>query len=115
MEWSTDTLAGPDGEDWRVPTSELEMRQSLFVEALEGVSAWVNDPVDMYWLVGNRQAGGVHFSSDGVVTQYVRNSLERARFESGGGDAPHEILSLPRMSMLSESVTDTPALQLGRN
>ena len=89
MEWSTDTLAGPDGEDWRVPTSELEIRQSRFLEALEGGSAWVNDPVDMYWLVGNRQAGGVHFSSDGTVTQYVRNSLERARFESGGDDAPH--------------------------
>ncbi|HJM41605.1 MAG TPA: hypothetical protein QF514_05205, partial [Candidatus Thalassarchaeaceae archaeon] len=114
MEWSTDTLAGPDGEDWRVPTSELEMRQSRFVEALEGRSAWVNDPVDMYWLVGNRQAGGVHFSIDGTVTQYVRNSLERARFESGGDDAPHSVVSHPRMSVLSESVSDTPALQLGR-
>ena len=114
MEWSTDTLAGPDGEDWRVPTSELEMRQSRFVEALEGRSAWVNDPVDMYWLVGNRQAGGVHFSIDGTVTQYVRNSLERARFESGGDDAPHSVVSHPRMSVLSESVSDTPGLQLGR-
>ena len=114
MEWSTDTLAGPDGEDWRVPTSELEMRQSRFLEALEGGSAWVNDPVDMYWLVGNRQAGGVHFSSDGTVTQYVRNSLERARFESGGDDAPHSVVNHPRMSTLDETVSDTPALQLGR-
>ena len=114
MEWSTDTLAGPDGEDWRVPTSELEIRQSRFLEALDGGSAWVNDPVDMYWLVGNRQAGGVHFSSDGTVTQYVRNSLERARFESGGGDAPHSVVSHPRMSTLNETVSDTPALQLGR-
>ena len=114
MEWSTDTLAGPDGEDWRVPTSELEMRQARFLEVLDGGSAWVNDPVDMYWLVGNRQAGGVHFSSDGAVTQYVRNSLERARFESGGNDAPHSIVSHPRMSALNETVSDTPALQLGR-
>ena len=114
MEWSTDTLAGPDGEDWRVPTSELEIRQSRFLEALEGGSAWVNDPVDMYWLVGNRQAGGVHFSSDGTVTQYVRNSLERARFESGGDDAPHSVVNHPRMSTLDETVSDTPALQLGR-
>ena len=114
MEWSTDTLAGPDGEDWRVPTSELEMRQSRFVEALEGRSAWVNDPVDMYWLVGNRQSGGVHFAAEGAVTQYVRNSLERARFESGGNDAPHSVVSHPRMSALSETVSDTPALQLGR-
>ena len=114
MEWSTDALAGPDGEDWRVPTSELENRQSRFISALDGGSAWVNDPVDMYWLVGNRQAGGVHFSSNGDVTQYVRNSLERARFEAGGDDAPHNIVEHPRMSSLSESVADSPALQLGR-
>ena len=114
MEWTTDALIGPDGEDWRVPTSELELRQSRFITALEGKSAWVNDPVDMYWLVGNRQAGGVHFSADGNVTQYVRNSLERARYESGGSDAPHEVVAHPRMSALKDSVSDTPALQLGR-
>ena len=114
MEWTTDALIGPDGEDWRVPTSELEMRQSRFITALEGKSAWVNDPVDMYWLVGNRQAGGVHFSADGKVTQYVRNSLERARYESGGSDAPHEVMAHPRMSALKDSVADTPTLQLGR-
>ena len=114
MAWSTDSLSGPDGEDWRVPTSELEERQSRFIKALDGGSAWVNDPVDMYWLVGNRQSGGVHFAADGMVTQYVRNSLERARFESGGDDAPHSIVSHPRMATLSESVSDTPALQLGR-
>ena len=114
MTWSTESLSGPDGKDWRVPTSELEIRQSRFIGALDGGSAWVNDPVDMYWLVGNRQAGGVHFSSDGKVTQYVRNSLERARFEAGGDDAPHDIVSHPRMAVLSESVSDTPSLQLGR-
>ena len=114
MAWSTESLSGPDGDDWRVPTSELEERQSRFIKALDGGSAWVNDPVDMYWLVGNRQSGGVHFAVDGTVTQYVRNSLERARFESGGDDAPHSIVSHPRMAALSESVSDTPALQLGR-
>ena len=114
MEWSTDVLSGPEGEDWRVPTSELSSRQSILISALDGKSAWINDPVDMYWLVGNRQTGGVHISSDGIVTQYVRNSLERARFEAGGNDAPHEIVSHPRMSVLSESVTDTPSIQLGR-
>ena len=114
MEWTTDVLSGPDGEDWRVPTSELSARQNLLISALKGKSAWINDPVDMYWLVGNRQTGGVHVSSEGDVTQYVKNSFERARFEAGGSDAPHEILSHPRMSMLSETVTDTPALQLGR-
>ena len=40
MEWTTDALIGPDGEDWRVPTSELELRQSRFITALEGKSAW---------------------------------------------------------------------------
>ncbi|MCH2637905.1 MAG: M24 family metallopeptidase [Candidatus Thalassarchaeum sp.] len=114
MAWSTESLSGPDGEDWRVPTSELEERQSRFIKALDGGSAWVNDPVDMYWLVGNRQSGGVHFAADGMVTQYVRNSLERARFESGGDDAPHNIVRHPRMAALSESVSDTPAIQLGR-
>ena len=81
MEWSTDVLSGPDGEDWRVPVSELEMRQSRFIEALNkthpGYSAWVNDPVDMYWLVGNRQAGGVLFQREWggqprAVTQFVK-------------------------------------------
>ncbi|MEE2759484.1 MAG: M24 family metallopeptidase [Candidatus Thermoplasmatota archaeon] len=114
MEWDFGCLTGPDGADWRVPTSELEMRQNKLVSALSGKSAWVNDPVDMYWLVGNRQAGGVHFSSDGIVTQYVRNSLERARYESGGNDSPHDVVAHPRMSALIESVRDTPALQLGR-
>ena len=114
MAWSTDALCGPDGEDWRVPTSELATRQSRLISVLEGKSVWINDPVDMYWLVGNRQAGGVHVSSEGIVTQYVRNSLERARFEAGGDDAPHNIVSHPRMSVLSDSVSDTPALQLGR-
>ncbi|MEE2746880.1 MAG: M24 family metallopeptidase [Candidatus Thermoplasmatota archaeon] len=114
MEWASDALVGPDGADWRVPTSELSDRQERLISALQGKSAWINDPVDMYWLVGNRQTGGVHFSTDGNVTQYVRNSLERARFEAGGSDAPHNIVEHPRMSMLSESVTDSPALQLGR-
>jgi len=114
MGWSTEALIGPDEEDWRVPTSELQSRQTRFIDALDGTAAWINDPVDMYWLVGNRQSGGVHFSCDGNVTQYVRNSLERARFESGGNDAPHEISRLPRMSVIGEFVTDSPALQLGR-
>ena len=61
--WSTDGLSGPNGEDWRVPVSELERRQinlSTSLNENQIKSAWVNDPVDMYWLVGNRQTGGVH-------------------------------------------------------
>ena len=115
--WSTDGLTGPDGEDWRVPVSELEQRQtklslSLFNNNLE--SAWINDPVDMYWLVGNRQTGGVHISSEGDVTQYVKSSIERAIFESGADDAPHSIKQHPRMANLQEEIGTSPALQLGR-
>jgi Xaa-Pro aminopeptidase len=105
-------LAGPDGEDWRVPVEELVLRQERLRAAIQS-SVWINDPVDMYWLVGNRQTGGVHVTKDGV-TQYVRNSLERARFESGGSDAPHAVVPHPRMSALAEMLGDVPDLQLGR-
>ena len=74
--WSTEGLSGPDGEDWRVPVFELEKRQENLVSSLveHGIkSAWINDPVDMYWLVGNRQNGGVHVTSEGDVTQFVRS------------------------------------------
>ncbi len=117
MHWSSEVLCGPDGEDWRVPPSELASRQLRFANALadnQHSSAWVQDPVDMYWLVGNRQSGGVHVHSDGSVTQYVRNSLERAAFESGEGDAPHQVIKHPRMSELADTLGDVPALQLGR-
>ena len=115
--WSTDGLSGPDGEDWRVPVSELEQRQTNFSTSLNEnriKSAWINDPVDMYWLVGNRQTGGVHITSEGEITQYVRSSLERAKFESGGDDAPHIIEAHPRMANLLEKLGNSPALQLGR-
>ena len=105
-------LAGPDGEDWRVPVEELVLRQERLRAAIQS-SVWINDPVDMYWLVGNRQTGGVHVTKD-AVTQYVRNSLERARFESGGSDAPHAVVPHPRMNALAEMLGDVPDLQLGR-
>ena len=105
-------LAGPDGEDWRIPVEELVLRQERLQAAIQN-SVWINDPVDMYWLVGNRQTGGVHVTSDSV-TQYVRNSLKRARFESGGSDAPHAVVPHPRMSALAEMLGDVPDLQLGR-
>jgi len=115
--WSTDGLSGPDGEDWRVPVSELEQRQTKLSTSLNEnriKSAWINDPVDMYWLVGNRQTGGIHITSEGEITQYVRSSLERAKFESGGDDAPHIIEAHPRMANLLEKLGNSPALQLGR-
>lgn len=115
--WSTEGLVGPENEDWRVPVSELEERQvklSLSLSNHNINSAWINDPVDMYWLVGNRQTGGVHITSEGEVTQYVRSSLDRAKFESGGNNSPHLIKQHPRMANLMDEVGESPALQLGR-
>ena len=83
MAWSTDALSGPDGEDWRVPTSELEIRQSRFTSALDGSSAWVNDPVDMYWLVGNRQCiPGTTFGIEGIGE--IREYLKQAAIQMKG-------------------------------
>tara|TARA_Y100001968_G_C19430416_1_gene756695 strand:+ start:525 stop:1751 length:1227 start_codon:yes stop_codon:yes gene_type:complete len=115
--WDTDGLTGPEGEDWRVPVAELEKRQKNLSISLSNnniKSAWINDPVDLYWLAGNRQNGGLHISAEGEVTQYVRSSLERAKFESGGNDSPHEIKTHPRMANLKDEIGDSPALQLGR-
>ncbi len=115
--WSTDGLTGPNNEDWRVPVSELEKRQQLLSKSLYENnidSAWINDPVDLYWLVGNRQNGGVHITSEGSVTQYVRSSFERAKFESGADNAPHLVKQHPRMSNLKDELGSSPALQLGR-
>ena len=115
--WDTDGLTGPEGEDWRVPVIELEKRQKNLSISLSNnniKSAWINDPVDLYWLVGNRQNGGVHVTAEGDITQYVRSSLERAKFESGGNDSPHEIKPHPRMANMKDEIGDSPALQLGR-
>ena len=115
--WNPENLVGPDGEDWRVPPSELELRQQQLVKQMikEGFdSIWINDPVDLYWIVGNRQAGGVHIRSDGGIVQYVRSSLKRALHESGGDDAPHRVEAHPRMAALADTLGTTPALQLGR-
>jgi len=115
--WNPENLVGPDGEDWRVPPSELELRQQQLVKQMnkEGFdSIWINDPVDLYWIVGNRQAGGVHIRSDGEIVQYVRSSLKRALHESGGDDAPHRVEAHPRMAALADTLGTTPSLQLGR-
>ena len=125
MQWDTGPLAGPDGDDWRVPVSELQARQHSFRAALRSAGlagAWVNDPVDMYWLAGNRQNGGLWVPAEdagGEVTQFVRASLERARFEAGGDDAPHQLVAHPKMKALAGELralgaSGAPALQLGR-
>ena len=115
--WDPGDLVGPDGEDWRVPPIELEIRQQKLIKqmnALDLESIWINDPVDLYWIVGNRQAGGVHVHCNGEVVQYVRSSLKRAIYESGEDDSPHQVEAHPRMAALSDTLGATPALQLGR-
>ena len=115
--WDPADLVGPDGEDWRIPPAELELRQNKLIKQMntDGLdSLWVNDPVDLYWVVGNRQAGGVHVRSNGEIVQYVRSSLKRAIYESGGDDSPHRVEAHPRMMALADTLETTPALQLGR-
>ena len=62
MEWDTSTLVGPDGADWRVPVSELEERQERLSIALAEAgleSAFIEDPVELYWLTGGRQNSAI--------------------------------------------------------
>ena len=34
MGWDSERISGPDGEDWRVPVAELEIRQERLSSAL---------------------------------------------------------------------------------
>ncbi len=107
MEWDTSTLVGPDGEDWRVPVSELEDRQRRMSIALagEGIeSAYIEDPVELYWLTGGRQNSAILIGAEGTDIQtrhLVRRSVERAEFEGGADDCPHLTEKHPRMGELS--------------
>ena len=111
MEWDTSTLVGPDGEDWRVPVSELEDRQGRLSIALagEGIdSAYIEDPVELYWLTGGRQNSAILIGAEGsgIQTRHlVRRSVARASFEGGGDDSPHLTEKHPRMGELSEMLT----------
>ncbi len=117
MEWDTSTLVGPDGEDWRVPVSELEDRQkrlsvALAEESIE--SAYIEDPVELYWLTGGRQNSAILIGSDGTDIQtrhLVRRSVERASFEGGADDCPHLTEKHPRMGELSEMLTKFGCIQ----
>lgn len=125
MEWATSRLTGPEGEDWRVPVSELEDRQARLASRLAELeinSALIDDPVELYWLTGGRQNSSLIIGADGSGIQtkhWVRRSLERARFEAGGDDCPHEIEVHPRMSslgqeLMSSGCTEKPALLSGK-
>ncbi|MDP6639970.1 MAG: M24 family metallopeptidase [Candidatus Poseidoniaceae archaeon] len=107
MAWSEDVLLSPEGEDWRVPVSELEERQSDLASALAaaGMSgALIQNPVDLYYYAGGRQNATLLVSAEGVVTQFVRRSTRRALHEAGGDDAPHEVVAFPRMANFSDEL-----------
>jgi len=107
VEWETSTLVGPEGEDWRVPVSELEDRQRRMSIALaeEGIeSAYIEDPVELYWLTGGRQNSAILIGAEGTDIQtrhLVRRSVARASFEGGSDDCPHLTEKHPRMGELS--------------
>jgi Xaa-Pro dipeptidase len=123
--WNEADLTGPDGEDWRVPVSELAARQHRLSEGLAeaGISgAFIQHPVDLYYYAGGRQNASMYIpacgaeNSQGVL--FVRRSLQRAQFEGGGDDTPHEVLAFPRMAQLvatlrQRGATSAPGLQFG--
>ena len=52
MQDQLDTLVGPEGEDWRVPVSELEARQKNLAEMLANQgheAALIQTPIDLYY------------------------------------------------------------------
>ena len=110
MAWDMGRLVGPDGVDWRVPVKELENRRDRLARALSenGIeSALIDDPVELYWLTGGRQNGIILVGgkdSDVQTTHWVKRSLERAIFESGGDDCPDPVISQPRMSELADNI-----------
>ena len=115
MTWDADRLTGFDGEDWRVPTAELEERRSRLSKSLADSgheSALIDDPVELYWLTGGRQNGMILIGAEGSDvenTHWVKKSISRAIFESGGNDLPDPILPQPRMSQLADSIRDLGA------
>ena len=130
-DWDSSVLSGPDGEDWRIPVSELEQRLDALATALQASSlpgVLIQHPIDLYYFAGGRQdgsmfvparaaGGSIEAGGDGPVF-YVRRSLERAQHEAGGDNAPFSIEAFPRLRLLSEilqsrGVTEAPALQFG--
>jgi len=123
--WDTSILTGPGGEDWRVPVSELESRQSRLSSKLAeaGVeSALIDDPVELYWLTGGRQNSAFLIGADGSDIEsrhWVRRSVKRAEFEAGGENCPHVTESHPRMSEFCDSLinlgcTNKPSTLAGK-
>ena len=77
MNWDAGRLTGPDGEDWRVPVSELEARQARLSKALADSgheSVLIDDPVELYWLTGGRQSSMLLVGADGSVSRQITGS-----------------------------------------
>jgi Xaa-Pro dipeptidase len=107
MSWSEDDLLGPEGEDWRVPVSELANRQAEMAQSLRsaGLSgALIQNPVDLYYFAGGRQNASLWIPAEGQVTQFVRRSERRAYHDAGGDNAPHEVIPFPRMSEFADEL-----------
>ena len=107
MSWSEDDLLGPEGEDWRVPVSELVNRQAAMAQSLGAAGqtgALIQNPVDLYYFAGGRQNASLWIPAEGQVTQFVRRSERRARYDAGGDDAPHEVITFPRMSEFADEL-----------
>ena len=109
-------ICGPEGEDWRVPVSELQSRQEglrnrLLDADLSG--ALIQNPVDLYYYAGGRQNASLFIPAEGDATLYVRRSLSRAIYESGEDDSPHEVKKFPSLSQYSDAIGQSPALQFG--
>lgn len=114
-----DGLLGPDGEDWRVPVSELEARLDQLSKNLDeaGVAgALIQTPVDLYYYCGGRQNGTLFVPAHGTDAStsgggdgsvfFVRRSLSRAKYEAGGDDSPVEIAPFPRMKAFGEELAN---------
>ena len=128
--WDVADLAGPDGEDWRVPARELAARQEVLSTLLAGAGhpgVLIQHPIDLYYYAGGRQnaslfipakgAGGSKEAGGNGPVLFVRRSLQRAQHEGGGTDCPHEVLAFPRMKQFSETlgqrgVTSAPSCLL---
>ena len=116
MEDELSTLVGPEGEDWRVPVSELESRQSGLASRLREAgleAALIQTPVDLYYYSGGRQNASLLVTADGDSRLFVRRSLARAKHESGESDSPHTVEGFPRMAQFAEDIGCTPAMQFG--
>ena len=129
--WSTDDLVGPDGEDWRVPVSELESRIQELSNRLSDAKTpgvLIQNPVDLYYYAGGRQNGALFVPASNSqasieqggngATFFVRRSISRAKFEAGGSDSPILVEKFPSLGIFAETLTGiglegAPGLQFG--